>query len=238
MTDTHMINNIDSKTERRNFISKFGNIEVPTVLVKSTDSYEKQPWKENPSLINEYFNYGFNEKTWNQYVSKMKEKLNELDNKVKQEKIIIKDDPKVKKYIQNFPLNYGGLGDYTENKDKINYFDSIKKHNPPIIEMKNFTPMVNIPSKEGNLNRGFHLLLHQTDDGVKIKEDKKEKRRDSYDRYSEDSRDDRKKYDREKHKEKSKDRKHKERSSREKDMKRDKYRDKYRERSKDKHYRN
>lgn len=174
-------------SEKSHFLSKFGNlqIEVPTVLIKKLETYDKQPWKDNKVQLGEYFNYGFNEKTWNLYVEKMQLQMKDLEEKVKQGKMLIKEDPKVKKYIQNFPLNYGGLGDYTENNNHINYFEYIRKHNPPNIEIKNFIPYVTIPNKDSNsnMNQGFHLLMHNTSDGIKIIEDKKEKRRASYDRY-------------------------------------------------------
>jgi hypothetical protein len=74
------------------------------------------------------------------------------------------------------------------------------------------------------MNQGFHLLMHNTSDGIKIIEDKKEKRRASYDKY-----DDLSSHDKNK---KSYKRDYRERRSRDRDRERErrKENDKYRHR--------
>lgn len=131
--------------------------------MKDIESYPSKPWRTNPSITSEYFNYGFNEKTWSSYADKMKKKFDELKTKSATEKWISKEEAKPIKYLYNIPIEYSGLGESLDPKSNINYFESTRKINPPLVEMRSYVPCVALTSTEQNSsNRGFHLLLHAT----------------------------------------------------------------------------
>lgn len=69
----------------------------------------------------------------------MQKKFIELTKKIDSNRFVLKEESKAKKYLFNLPIDYGGLGDYQENRERINYFDvNARKSNPPQIEIKYF----------------------------------------------------------------------------------------------------
>lgn len=131
--------------------------------MRDIDSLPNKPWRNNPSITSEYFNYGFNEKTWCVYADKMKKKFDELKTKSASEKWISREEAKPLKYLYNIPIEFSGLGEGLDPKTNINYFESTRKINPPLVEIRSYVPCVALASSEQNSsNRGFHLLLHPT----------------------------------------------------------------------------
>jgi hypothetical protein len=106
---------------------------VPTILLKNTEDYPNKPWRDEGKISSDYFNYGFNEETWNKHSEMIRKKLADhpqhLDNKLD-----------ILNYMFNFPSDLGGLGEELEidRYDNLNFFSEYKTKSRqfPSLEIK------------------------------------------------------------------------------------------------------
>lgn len=133
----------------------------------------------NNNIVNlsDYFNYNFNEVTFNSYAENIRSNLatsiKRLRNKISLNNIETSPNIKNKDYVFDYlfnklPIELGGISHNLDKKDIINYFDETSIHNTPCIEIRNnnyLNPIVNLNTNDHNIyNKGNHLLLHEVKD--------------------------------------------------------------------------
>jgi hypothetical protein len=86
------------------------------------------------------FNTGLNEETWIKYSQQIVAKFTELKKAIKENRLQL-PNRNLKKYIYEFPSDYGGLGEVLEEKkfEKVNFFENkvTKNKQTPSIELRN-----------------------------------------------------------------------------------------------------
>jgi hypothetical protein len=86
------------------------------------------------------FNTGLNEETWIKYSQQIVAKFPELKKAIKDNRLQL-PNRNLKKYLYEFPSDYGGLGEVLEEKkfEKVNFFENKVSKNKqiPSIELRN-----------------------------------------------------------------------------------------------------
>lgn len=95
------------------------------------------------------------EETWTKYSQKILSKFPQLKKAIKEGRLQL---PKgnIKKYIYDFPSDYGGLGEVLEEREyeKVNFFENKvnKNKQTPSIDLRNGLLCVPLESRNENLN--------------------------------------------------------------------------------------
>ncbi len=132
---------------------------IPEVIEKPLDSYESKPWLDNNRAnIGDYFNYGFDEKTWDKYRQQVMDRADEVEqvkNSDAMKKIFNEKRVTANHLFLNFflPHEFGGLGDPIDTKySQLNLFPEWM--DLPVIKPRTTVNNKNefnvvIPKKEG-----------------------------------------------------------------------------------------
>jgi hypothetical protein len=97
---------------------------------------------QNNSVLNKYFNYGYNFEQWKSYANQIKNKFDELNELVKNGIIRLPDPENELEYLMAFPSDYGGLGNVQndQNYENVKFFDPKDTSKNP--SNKNFMSLI------------------------------------------------------------------------------------------------
>ena len=132
-TETPESNEPQKPSEKMKILTKYKDIYVPSIFLLDYTDTSKPPYNlfiqsqqqqqmqqipgqfmnnnQNNQLNIKYFNYGYNFEQWKKYVIDIKGKFDELNELVKQKKIILPEPDNELEYLMALPSDYGGLGD-------------------------------------------------------------------------------------------------------------------------------
>ncbi len=96
-----------------------------------------------------------NEETWTKYAQQILSKFPDFKKAIKDNRIQL-PNRKLKKYIWDFPSDYGGLGEVLEERkfEKLNFFENKVSKNKqlPSIDLRNGLLCVPLESRNENIN--------------------------------------------------------------------------------------
>lgn len=128
-------------------LTKYKDIYVPTIFMLdyndtssppistfltnfNSSNNNNNPQSTNSSSLNsickDYFNYGYNFEQWKYYVTQIRSKFDELNDKIIAGKFRLPDPDDEMEYLMNFPSDYGGLGEVLNDQN----FENVKFYDP------------------------------------------------------------------------------------------------------------
>ncbi len=146
-------NNLNNNTQNSStplkLLTKYKDIYVPSIYLIDYNDTSKPPFNtiissasqvqqtynqltgqvinnnQNNSVLNKYFNYGYNLEQWKAYVNDIKGKFDELNELVKNGVIRLPDPDNELEYLMAFPSDYGGLGNVQndQNYENVKFYD-------------------------------------------------------------------------------------------------------------------
>ena len=148
--DTNILNNnTQNSPTPLKLLTKYKDIYVPSIYLIDYNDTSKPPFNtiissasqvqqtynqltgqvinnnQNNSVLNKYFNYGYNLEQWKAYVNDIKSKFDELNELVKNGVIRLPDPENELEYLMAFPSDYGGLGNVQndQNYENVKFYD-------------------------------------------------------------------------------------------------------------------
>jgi hypothetical protein len=152
ITQDSTSNKADSNNTTTPFklLTKYKDIYVPTIYLLDYNDTTKSPFNllatiqtqnqnynqlqgqmvnnnnnQNNSILNKYFNYGYNLEQWKAYVNNLKKKFDELNDLVKNGNIRLPEPDNELEYLMAFPSDYGGLGNVRNDQkyENVKFYD-------------------------------------------------------------------------------------------------------------------
>ena len=163
-TETPESNEPQKPSEKMKILTKYKDIYVPSIFLLDYTDTSKPPYNlfiqsqqqqqiqqipgqfmnnnQNNQLNIKYFNYGYNFEQWKKYVIDIKGKFDELNELVKQKKIILPEPDNELEYLMALPSDYGGLGDIQQDQkySNVKFYDPKDTSKNP--ENKSFMEMI------------------------------------------------------------------------------------------------
>ena len=163
-TETLESNEPQKPSEKMKILTKYKDIYVPSIFLLDYTDTSKPPYNlfiqsqqqqqmqqipgqfmnnnQNNQLNIKYFNYGYNFEQWKKYVIDIKGKFDELNELVKQKKIILPEPDNELEYLMALPSDYGGLGDIQQDQkySNVKFYDPKDTSKNP--ENKSFMEMI------------------------------------------------------------------------------------------------
>ena len=159
--------NVPNNSSTLKLLTKYKDIYVPSIYLLDYNDTSKSPFNiilansnqnqtqtynqltgqiinnnQNNNIINKYLNYGYNFEQWKKYVIDIKGKFDELNELVKQKKIILPEPDNELEYLMALPSDYGGLGDIQQDQkySNVKFYDPKDTSKNP--ENKSFMEMI------------------------------------------------------------------------------------------------
>jgi hypothetical protein len=163
-TETSESNEPQKPSEKMKILTKYKDIYVPSIFLLDYTDTSKPPYNlfiqsqqqqqmqqipgqfmnnnQNNQLNIKYFNYGYNFEQWKKYVIDIEGKFDELNELVKQKKIILPEPDNELEYLMALPSDYGGLGDIQQDQkySNVKFYDPKDTSKNP--ENKSFMEMI------------------------------------------------------------------------------------------------
>jgi hypothetical protein len=149
-------------------LTSVDGLEVPTIYTKELESYESKGWRDAGAKPSDYFNYGkiylnlgFTEETWEKYSKNISQKFSDLKKAIKEKRIQLPTS-NVKKYLFNFPADYGGLGEILDEKkyENVNFFEYKlnKAKMIPNLEIRQNQVFLPLENKHENIDNNYNTI--------------------------------------------------------------------------------
>lgn len=107
-------------------LKRYDGVFLPRIYLKQYDKDEAKPWKDGKARDFEFFNFGFNEKSFSNFSKKVKSKASRLRKMIEMKAIELPDPSNELEYLFALPADFGGFGDVYDVREysAVNLFEN------------------------------------------------------------------------------------------------------------------